>query len=168
METTLVTAGIVFVAAAIIGGGLKAFQIEIPAIDTLFRQLLLGGFGVALILIGTIGLDTGGSSATGPEPPSGPPWGETGGGEAPNGPSTTSLEDCVVTVENELVSLKREPSPVSQGAAKVPPGDYDAEEYTTTQYAGTEMGFFRITVDGRTGWIADNTFDIESKTSTCP
>lgn len=49
---TLLGAGIACVAAAIIGGGLKAFGMEIPALNSIVRQLLLAAFGVFLALIG--------------------------------------------------------------------------------------------------------------------
>jgi len=53
MDQTLLTAGIAFVAAAIIGGGLKAFGIEIPLLKSALRQVLLGMLGLVLILIGS-------------------------------------------------------------------------------------------------------------------
>jgi hypothetical protein len=52
---TLVSAGIACIIAAIVGGGLKAFGIEIPALNSIKRQLLLAGFGGLLILGGSLG-----------------------------------------------------------------------------------------------------------------
>ena len=52
METTLVSAGLACVIAAVVGGGLKAFGIELPVLGSLARQLLLGGLGVILVLGG--------------------------------------------------------------------------------------------------------------------
>ena len=52
METTLITAGIACVIAAIVGGGLKAFAIEIRVLDSVRRQAALGAFGVLLIAAG--------------------------------------------------------------------------------------------------------------------
>src|SRR5262245_38003767 len=49
MTTTLLTTGLACVIAAIIGGGLKAFEIEIPVIQSFDRQVVLGLFGAALI-----------------------------------------------------------------------------------------------------------------------
>lgn len=51
MENTLLTAGIACVLAAIVGGGLKAFGIEIPVLSTLTRQLVLAAFGIVLLII---------------------------------------------------------------------------------------------------------------------
>ncbi len=59
METTLVVAGIAFIGAAIAGGGLVAFQIEVPLIDSRPRQGLLAMFGAGLLVTGlVIGLRT--------------------------------------------------------------------------------------------------------------
>jgi hypothetical protein len=49
MKTTILTAGIACIIAAIVGGGLKAFNIEIPAFSSVKRQTLLACFGVVLI-----------------------------------------------------------------------------------------------------------------------
>ena len=45
METSCLTLGIVAVGAAIIGGGLKAFSVEVPLISSVRRQVILGIFG---------------------------------------------------------------------------------------------------------------------------
>jgi hypothetical protein len=49
MEATLITAGIACIIAAIVGGGLKAFAIEIRVLDSVRRQAALGAFGVLLL-----------------------------------------------------------------------------------------------------------------------
>jgi hypothetical protein len=54
MNPTLLTAGISCIIAAIVGGGLKAFGIEIPVLNSRFRQLALGGFGIFLTLAGLL------------------------------------------------------------------------------------------------------------------
>ena len=38
--------------AAIVGGGLKLFKIEVPVISSIKRQLLLAGFGVVVLCVG--------------------------------------------------------------------------------------------------------------------
>lgn len=48
MQTTLLTTGIALMAAAIVGGGLKGFGLEIPGLGTLRRQILLGLLGVGV------------------------------------------------------------------------------------------------------------------------
>jgi hypothetical protein len=49
MGQTLVGAGIACIIAAIIGGGLKAFGLEIPVLNSLRRQVLLAIFGAILL-----------------------------------------------------------------------------------------------------------------------
>lgn len=51
METTLLTAGLACLIAPIIGGGLKAFSIEIPVLTTWPRQIALFTLGLVLCLI---------------------------------------------------------------------------------------------------------------------
>lgn len=54
MNTILLTTGLACMIAAIVGGGLKAFGIELPVLQSLSRQLLLGVVGVALIVWGNL------------------------------------------------------------------------------------------------------------------
>jgi hypothetical protein len=48
----LVSAGIACIIGAIVGGGLKAFGIELPTLRTLWRQVALAGFGGVLLGVG--------------------------------------------------------------------------------------------------------------------
>lgn len=50
MSSTLLNVGLACIIAAIIGGGLKAFGLEIPILDSWKRQILLAIFGGALLL----------------------------------------------------------------------------------------------------------------------
>jgi hypothetical protein len=50
MNTTFQVAGIVFVAAAIIGGGLEAFGVKVPLLHSVRRQVMLALFGGALLI----------------------------------------------------------------------------------------------------------------------
>jgi hypothetical protein len=52
METTLITAGIACIIASIVGGGLKAFSIEIHVLESGRRQAALGAFGAVLLAAG--------------------------------------------------------------------------------------------------------------------
>lgn len=56
LETTLLTVGLVCVVAAIVGGGLRAFNIELPGIASVGRQALLGSFGILLIVLALVGV----------------------------------------------------------------------------------------------------------------
>jgi hypothetical protein len=61
VESTLIIAGVVFVGAAIVGGGLVAFKVEVPLVDSLARQVLLGVFGTILLVSGFVFGDEGGA-----------------------------------------------------------------------------------------------------------
>lgn len=52
MVTAFITAGLACLIAAVIGGGLKAFGIEIPALQSGRRQLGLGVLGAVLVYVG--------------------------------------------------------------------------------------------------------------------
>lgn len=52
MHQTILVSGIACLIAAIVGGGLKAFQIEIPVVNSPVRQTILGAVGLAMIGIG--------------------------------------------------------------------------------------------------------------------
>jgi hypothetical protein len=46
--------GLIILAAAVIGGGLRAKDFEVPVIDSLSRQVLLGGVGILALTIALI------------------------------------------------------------------------------------------------------------------
>jgi hypothetical protein len=54
LDTTLILIGVGCIIGAIIGGGVKLVQIELSQVKSLWRQSLLGAFGVILILWGLI------------------------------------------------------------------------------------------------------------------
>jgi hypothetical protein len=51
MQTTFLTVGIACIIAAIVGGGLKLFDIQIPVLNSVPRQLVLGALGAAFIAV---------------------------------------------------------------------------------------------------------------------
>ena len=51
MKNTLLILGIVCIIAAIVGGGLSAFGIVIPLLNSIRRQLLLATFGLVLLAV---------------------------------------------------------------------------------------------------------------------
>lgn len=52
MDNVILVAGLACVIAAIVGGGLKAFGIEVPILASRTRQVILGLLGVILIVVG--------------------------------------------------------------------------------------------------------------------
>ena len=81
-------------------------------------------------------------------------------------PQVTS--GCVVTIDNPLVPLRREPDQFSQEIIRVKPGDYSTLEYTEITFVNQERGLFQIEAEERIGWIQNDTWTIADKTSVCP
>ena len=54
MDTTLVLVGVACIIGAIVGGGVKLVQVELSPVASLWRQLMLGGFGMVLVLSGLV------------------------------------------------------------------------------------------------------------------
>lgn len=54
MEGTLLGAGVACVIGAIVGGGLKAFGIELPVLKSVARQAMLAALGACLVLAGLL------------------------------------------------------------------------------------------------------------------
>jgi len=51
MTTTLLCAGLACIIAAVVGGRLKAYGIEVPVLQSVPRQVILGVFGMILVII---------------------------------------------------------------------------------------------------------------------
>jgi hypothetical protein len=54
MNTILLTAGVVALMAAVIGGGLKAFQIDMPVLPTVGVRAALGALGIAFLIAAVV------------------------------------------------------------------------------------------------------------------
>ncbi|MEG3155201.1 hypothetical protein [Sphingomonas sp. RB1R13] len=54
MAIALVLAGVACIIAAIVGGGVKLRDVEFPTVQSVWRQVLLGGFGLVLALAGAV------------------------------------------------------------------------------------------------------------------
>jgi hypothetical protein len=90
---------------------------------------------------------------------------------SPGEPRERNLEGCVVTVtSNRQVTLRRGPSRLSREVevVSVTPGQYRSSRYAIERFAGRDYGWFLINLDGRYGWIQDDTYTIAEKTSDCP
>jgi hypothetical protein len=67
VDKTILYSGLACIIAAIVGGGVKAFGVEIPLLSSLKRQSLLAIFGLALIVVSVA------ADRKPPETPNGPP-----------------------------------------------------------------------------------------------
>ena len=54
MVIALVLAGVACIIAAIVGGGVKLRDVEFPTVQSVWRQLMLGGFGALLAFAGAV------------------------------------------------------------------------------------------------------------------
>ena len=79
-----------------------------------------------------------------------------------------SASGCVVTISNELVSLMSQPDEFSTEISSVEPGEYETMNYKVVETGPGEQGWFKIQVEGREGWIKNDTWTIDSKTEECP
>lgn len=79
-----------------------------------------------------------------------------------------STMSCVLTISNGLVSLMSEADVFSQEIIRVKPGEYASLAYTEKTFVNQQQGWFQIEVEGRLGWIQNDTWTIADKTSGCP
>ena len=82
--------------------------------------------------------------------------------------ATPIASGCVLTIRNPLVQLKRDPNPSTPNVGPARPGQYHRKEYRVANWAGASLGWFLIGADGRSGWIEDDSINIEAKTAPCP
>jgi len=68
MNTILILIGVGCIIGAIIGGGVKLVQIELSPVASLWRQLLLGLFGIILVVSGIVAGKAPGPAQSGPAP----------------------------------------------------------------------------------------------------
>ena len=67
MAIALVLAGVACIIAAIVGGGVKLRDVEFPTVQSVWRQVMLGGFGVLLAFAGAVVASEGPSEAAAAE-----------------------------------------------------------------------------------------------------
>lgn len=90
----------------------------------------------------------------------------TSGNDETNEP--IDVGDCRITIRNPLVSLREEPDHFALEVGRVEPGSYAVQEATIVDRGPVTERWFRITADGRSGWLEDNSILVDSKSSGCP
>jgi len=88
--------------------------------------------------------------------------------QASVGPVTTTNPThdsgkCTITIANQLAVLRETPEPFGQQILNIPAGVYETLDVQNTPWAGTTERWFKIVVNGRSGWIMDDTFGVASK-----
>lgn len=161
MEQTLLVAGIACVIAAVVGGGLKAFGIEIPALESGVRQGALGVLGLVLL---------GGAVAVGQG------WGPFGGagGSSPGPESTRPSSDGGTPSRTGDPSSGGDPES-SAGETPPPNGDGAGDQAPPSDFPGGSTRAFAVdftalprpsTEHGRVSLGFGNTLVLEPSSNT--
>lgn len=149
--TSLLVIGLACIIAAIVGGGLKLMHIEMPAINSVPRQLLLAAVGIVIVVV-SVGVD--GDPSVGPTPGNG---------------STTTQPDPPVSPRGETtleVSPDRGPAgtTVTMSGAGFQPGERVRIRFHTTQIADVRADddgrFHDVSGDIPADWRFTSQFDI--------
>lgn len=74
---------------------------------------------------------------------------------------------CTVAINSPFVALNKEPRRFSQQLLRLPPGRYNPTGYRVTSFAGRDEGWFQITHQGKSGWVQDSIYEIETKSANC-
>lgn len=82
--------------------------------------------------------------------------------------STGGGDGCQITIANPLTVIREQPDVFAQEAAPVPAGVYPTLEVRNVEFGSQDQRWFRISVTGRSGWIRDSSFDVDSKSAACP
>lgn len=94
--------------------------------------------------------------------------GTTGTNDGDTSTESIDVADCRITIRNPLVTLREEPDPFGLEVGKVEPGTYAVEEAAIVDRGLGRERWFRISADGRSGWLADSSILIDSKSPGCP
>jgi hypothetical protein len=82
--------------------------------------------------------------------------------------NTNLAADCILTIRSSLVPLMSEPKRFSKEIIRLNPGEYSPLEHKVVSSGAREEGWFQIESKGRKGWIADDTWAIDRRSSSCP
>ncbi len=139
------------------------------------RSLAIGGVIVGVVVIVAVVanwnslFDSGGSGDGSQQSAntSVPPVDETAPPDT-NPASGSPTSGCVIEVAHIGAAINAEPSHLARQLSSVPDGSYPVLDWEEVDWAGLAELWFLIEVDGRQGWIFDNTILIASKSSDCP
>ena len=82
--------------------------------------------------------------------------------------TSSDVAGCRITIVNPLVTLFEKPDHFGLEVGRVEPGAYGVREATVVNRGVGDERWFRITADGRTGWLEDSSILIDSKSADCP
>jgi hypothetical protein len=173
--------GAILVLIALLGGNFKLFGAEVAAtISNRFLRFVAFALGTTFLVVamhspnpGNIpGVPTSSSQTTQSVPSSlslqTPPSNSSSVQPSPSPSAVGSSSACVLTISNPLVPLMGEPERLGRQIAKARPGEYASLGHRIIDRGLGEEGWFKIEVEGRKGWIVDDTWTIDRKSSSCP
>ncbi len=166
------TAGLALLLVAVLGKPVRLAGSDIPAPATSAIRAVCLVLGLVLIVIALLIADIIRLPTTNPSPSPIPsvstpiPTAQSSQ-TAPPTPSgdTTS---CVLTISNPLVSMYDKPDLFSLELGRVPVGDYSPSDTVVADFAGKQQRYFQIDVEGKVGWVLDDTILIAEKSAACP
>jgi len=128
------------------------------------RGLRVAGAAIALVLVSAVALWASRWVLV-PDPQDGAAPADTVAGPATDGSPGNSAQaladaECVLTVLPTSVVLQRTPSGLAAGYARAQSGKYAARGHTTVTTDGDAQDWYKITAEGKTGWIQDNTLTV--------
>ena len=135
------------------------------------RRVRIGGGALALVLVSAVAL-WGSRWVLAPGPEERAVSADTVSGPTTDGNAGNSAEaladaECVLTVIPTSVVLQRTPNGLEAGYARAESGKYAARGHTTVTTGGDAQHWYKITAEGKTGWIQDNTLTV-IESNGCP
>lgn len=166
------TAGLALLLVAVLGKPVRLAGSDIPAPATSAIRAVCLVLGLVLIVIGLLIAQIIGPPSPNP-PPTPVPSVSTPSPTAQSSltaPPTQSGDttSCVLTISNPLVSLYEKADLFSLELGRVPVGDYSPSDTVVVDFAGKQQRYFQISVEGKIGWILDDTILVARKSAACP
>lgn len=166
------TAGLALLLVAVLGKPVRLAGSDIPAPATSAIRAVCLVLGLVLIVIALliaqiIGLPSSNSTpaplASASAPVSTPQATRTA-------PPTQSGDttSCVITISNPLVSMYEKADLFSLELGRVPVDNYSPSDTVVVDFAGKQERWFQISVEGKMGWVLDDTILIARKSAACP
>lgn len=103
-----------------------------------------------------------------PVPPTDTPVPPTNTPVPPTDTPVLPVSNCILTITFPFAELREEPNYDALRILTIPEGNYSAIDNTISNWGGRDWRWFKIQVNDRQGWVADDGLQIESKSSGCP
>lgn len=78
------------------------------------------------------------------------------------------VSNCEITVDHIGAQIHDEPNHAARVLVSVPSGDYSPLAATEATWAGRVELWYQLDVNGRVGWLVDDTILVTAKSGGCP